>query len=327
MIAREWLLSRDNPCSVFHYWRVLPPHNDQWTPFMFEKNVCSKPLVLVKASNENQMEESSTTTVTIVKPQHPHDVICSNWTSRLVWDWIQFVCAKSGIAKEAKEIVTETKEIVTETTEAIETDCQHLILKEITHFRRIGMECLFEFLCTWQTPHGTARTWQKLSHLMSVKVYWDYVCERWNVHSEKEKHFEEEQRLCDDEMLVTPWREQDGYSNWDPCKAYQRTEEELRLEKKHKAVCKAQKRKKNAKKKRTTKRKFSDEDDEENENDLSTSESEYDEEDDEDETSKIVLKSQTTEDTPPIPWEPIFNFTSGDIAPHFRVKVFPKELR
>jgi hypothetical protein len=57
---------------------------------------------------------------------------------------------------------------------------------------------MFEFLCHWQTSSGAlVRTWQKLSQLKAIDLYWNYIKSRWNIMMEKQFHFEEEPYFLD----------------------------------------------------------------------------------------------------------------------------------
>lgn len=295
MEARKWLIGRDNPCSVFHYWTVQPPHDEKWTPFTFEKYIYTKPVNMIPEPPE--AEETSTKTTHAV-PVHPFQIPSEKWNSRVVLDWIEYVRANASKTP----------------------DLEHIPLLEITHFRRIGLDCLFEFLCCWQTPHGPVKTWQKLAHLMTVKAYWQYICERWNVQDEKEKHFEEEHRIHDEDMLVAPWCETDGYSNWDACAAYKCTEEERKLQKFHESITKQKKRKRSERGRKKSYK--NDEDDDDDPNSSGSFSTESDEEE-----KKTVLKSTVSEPEVPVSWESIFSQTSCDSLPHFRVKVFPKHRK
>jgi len=90
-----------------------------------------------------------------------------------------------------------------------------LILTKITHFRRYGLGCCFEFLCTFK-PQGTAsrhkpRAWLKFTDLIKVPLYSKLLKkEKWNVRLEKNRNWEEEDGILiqsDDE-----WSEDEYYS-------------------------------------------------------------------------------------------------------------------
>lgn len=278
-------------CFPYNDWIIEHPQNGFWTAWKYERythpnssyfnqHAFSNPSHI---SNNMFVEDESEEDETDYKqPQNPFEVPHDQWTSSLVSDWI------SRNDPDPK---------------------QNLILQRITHFRRYGEECRFEFLCEWKIPKshcGPARTWVKYIDLIKVPQYLNYLKrKKWDIQSEKNKHFEEEEGNDDDDSdLDIP--EVPHYTTLPP--------EGRRAVKTMKRI-KAQETKKEHKKSQS-----------ESDTDLGPSNSEDDdekssEECSSDENREEIIRNPKRQKRRFLKWDPIFAFSSVEPTPRYKVKL------
>jgi hypothetical protein len=88
---------------------------------------------------------------------------------------------------------------------------KNIHLYSITHFRRYGMGCCFEFMCHWKYKNQTAVTWQKYVDLVKVTTYHNLLKRYgWDIQIESTRN--EEQEEGEELSDVDDWVEEDHYA-------------------------------------------------------------------------------------------------------------------
>lgn len=322
----SYIIRGNKPSFPYSDWRIYPL-NPHWTPWTYEQRVCE----LNSKLNKQVVYEPIPETPEILCDTE-HIVASKDATEHYVTVSKQKDQPKSNKKKshesasensievdphELSDTTWETSYACKTVSNWIQTNTdphRNLVLREITHFRRYSAGLGFEFLCVWNVSDSKIkRCWVKYVDLKHNNKYIEYMKGKWDPKIEKERNWEEETRKMDYDSDVE-FDNEETY-NQIYSKAEQKTKAKQKSHKRRRSTSKT-------KRKRKTRESEDDEDD-------ALSEEALSEEDDEalsDEESDHLLNSRplVSIEQQPVAWQEIFNTSSVDPTPRFKVKVFNK---